>query len=286
MRQGGHMLQIANGISTALLVGGNPVEISDNGRVLETLEGRGKVKIQIDVQNELAGKVFGFTLQIVGEDKEVELLRRALLKKECRFTRQVPIVARVSGYQYTQYPTNLAFVAQVELTGEVLVHRVALVSNQGKMFFLHEIEYAGQGYSRNELLGILFPGLEYWPELAGELGRVLRTNSINLPVAKNIPALLRSTPEGLKEDEGRVVWYNSAMGMGVVVTPMITARVRKENIVCANGDFPRLKSGQVIRFESLQDNDLVTSEERVTKDNKPRRKTSLGWDLIGVEILS
>lgn len=277
------MLQVANGISAIVQIDGAPVEVDEHGWI-EVVKPCTAV-IHLEHTIELMDESFGFVLQMNGQSKEVRRLKIVTRKNYFRYTRRVTIFQslKTAGHFYTSWPDNAVFLAQVGNTGQAIVHRVGLVAYNGKIYLNAETEYEGQGY-RADTGKTIFPGLEYWSELGSELGEFLGNRNADLPAAKNIPSG-RVTADGLRAGEARVVWYNSPMGMGVAVAPQLKpVRVKSTALVSAvNGGLPRLSPGQLIRFSEARPIEKVV---RQTDSGRPRKPTTLDYDLIGVEPIS
>lgn len=214
------------------------------------------------------------------------------------FTLRVPIREGSSGL-YTKYPENNFHCVLFGENGAFEVWQVAIVSQEGPLWFTAQLLYAGQGF-RGEDGMIVFPDPKFahWEGLAQHLREIMyRRKLLSLSAYQpESEALAQAARDPLKDGEGEVVWFNLAMGTGLIETAKGPAKVHWSKIdpTPFGGSAPGyLTGGMRISYgarvpveENLGRQESMAEVVRnLRKERREKPRSTFLYQVEGVQIL-
>jgi cold shock CspA family protein len=177
--------------------------------------------------------------------------------------------SQLTGEWHTEYPYSTVYVAEVHPPGFLKVWRVALVSQNQAFYLITEVAYCdGRNGSPPVVLNTV-----------GEraLREALRSRNRQLPGyrfvwAGEVYGLYRNL-EGTRPEQGRVIWWSKALGLGALQTWYGEVRAHWSQLVGIGG-LAALVPGQLVEFAGIR-------EPVATKDRPSKYK----WDAFGIRPL-
>lgn len=154
-----------------------------------------------------------------------------------RFEMQVKLTN--DGRNHVEYPENNMRLVRV-LSGKVEIWQITVIAQNNSFFLITEKSY--DIYVKNNI--VYYPhSFRKRPQYVAFLNEILSN-----PIVKYQP---ESTAEGLKKDEGRVLWWNSAQGFGAIITQEGVLRVYWEEVAKR----PRLAyliPGEIVKYQGVK----------------------------------
>ena len=178
---------------------------------------------------------------------------------------------------FTRYPANNLRLLRLEPTGKFSIWEVAIVSQESEFYLTVQETYSGSCYRSED--GLACPKLNNWPQMIqlfadiiGEAGLANLPDTISYSEDTKPPARFLETPDG--KPTGIVLWWNLAMGLGVINTEKGQARVHWT------------QAPKRDRLAFLAKDETVTFEELVTPKANPKRPTTFQLEAKGVTLVS
>ena len=178
---------------------------------------------------------------------------------------------------FTRYPANNLRLLRLEPTGEFHIWEIAIVSQANEFFLTAQETYSGSCYRSDD--GLACPKLNTWPQMIQLFADIIGEAGIaNLPglVAYSEdtkpPSRFLETPDG--KPTGMVLWFNMAMGIGVINTEKGQARVHWT------------QAPKRPRLAFLTKDESVTFAELVAPKANPKRPTAFKLEAKGVTLAS
>lgn len=163
------------------------------------------------------------------------------------------------------------------VNGHLQVTVISVTSQDGKVFFNHQLIMDVQCYRRDG--HIVLPAdpdvTDKW-RLDGLLDELYADWIDDLPDASAMP-VLQPTPAPTDGDEGIVLWYSLAMGVGAIRTAKGDARVYWKNVPPRDADEFRY----LVRGERVVYGDLV-----VPQTKPDHRQTAYVHEATGIKLLA
>lgn len=133
------------------------------------------------------------------------------------FSKKITVTKSDLNVCITRYPENNFRVLIPENGGRFEIWEIAIVSQDGLFFLTSQMTYEAKCY-RGENGEIICPRFEWetkWPQLM-EIVKPIFEGMDLLPISDYLPP---SPPkaEGLPKNHGKVVWWNYAQGLGMIV---------------------------------------------------------------------
>jgi len=184
---------------------------------------------------------------------------------------------QVRGIYYTRYPDNLLKVARIGLGGKIEIWEIAVISQEGDFFLTVQRLYEAQAL-KSEKGSIKIPEFDQkWPQLAQLIRQVTTTMGLSLEAESTAHQTVEENLAGdLSENEGRVVWYNAANGVGAIVLgDGSQARVYWKEISQRDLGRRYLVKGEKVRYATLKTPDVSPT----------KRQTGFQKEAIGVTLI-
>lgn len=254
-----------------------PVLINEERQYIGALA-VGKAVIDVNVFTSAANRIFGLAID---HKHGTVSLKRDLAKNPTHgfpvaagvkfFQTKVPVVDSKDFIPTTKYPQNYMTLVELDADkpGLVRIWEIALVSQKGLFWVTTQCTYEVQCYMSREGDGFkfccpFFETVKPYPHLVALLETL---PMVKLPpVSEYVPP---ADPPKSYPDQGRVLWWNCAMGLGMIMTTEGVARVHWSNLKDAIG------------LAYLEKDDLVNYEELGTPFQTYERETSLKLEAFG-----
>ncbi len=231
----------------------------------------------------------------------------AILKKDYvqdpmtrKYKRVIEILHGDNG-PYTAYPANHFKLLELYKGGKFKVWEIAVtMRGQGQFFLTTQAVWNEQAYRDGST--VVLPAISDWVSLrkvmfmtpeeraAMEMQRKQKNkksfvslvpadheNLLQLrnldPVSKYQPRPL-TTANGLEKNQGRILWWNDAHGIGACITTSGPARIHRDNLVPREENFITFEKGEVVSFTQL-----------VPPMIKKGEKTEFRFEAVGVEAV-
>jgi len=249
-----------------------------------------KIRLAIQVTDEEQANVWGF---MVDNQKNMTMKRnyyhpvdpsKTLDKNKAEAARRQKVLGNHKAYVadiqvkwsdkkkclHTEYPFNNLRV--LRLSGNVVEEWEFSVTSQGGKFFLSEQKVYTWTVWRNGLtIGSFEKGLDDWPQMLKTLWHLFGAKVNALPCYTDALVIDEpEMPEEFAENQGRVIWWNEAKGLGVLNTSKGQARVHWTQVTPS----PRKRS--------LTTGMLVSYKELAEPKTNPGQSTSFEYEAKGV----
>lgn len=147
---------------------------------------------------------------------------------------------------FSRYPENHFRI--LEVRGSYLRHfEVALITQKGHFYVSKQLTREGSLYGDGE---IIFPPFAEWPEMTDFLTGLVGMRGVK-KIESFIPPL-PPAPNGIKNFQGRVLWWNMAQQFGaILLRNESTARVHRSNLKRSGNRLAYLVADEVVKFERL-----------------------------------
>ncbi|MEE8131936.1 MAG: hypothetical protein V3T98_02730 [Candidatus Paceibacterota bacterium] len=203
--------------------------------------------------------------------KNVSLKRNLALpvkqSEEGCYQVKIQIKTNSEGIYHTEYPNNNIRPLVLNQNGLVEIWEIALISQDSEFFVTRQKIYEVRCY-----LGpngkVVCPRFNNWPQMVYLLSELLNIKKLS-PINGYKP-LYGPTAKGLKQKTGRVIWWNCAQGLGMIITPEGVARVHWSE-VCRYDILAYLIPGEIIEYKKL-----------LTPYQTKERRTTFRKEAIGV----
>ena len=119
-----------------------------------------------------------------------------------------------TGVWHTEYPQNNIRLLEFGDNGRFRVWEIALVSQDGRFFVTAETTYEAACY-RDGFRAVCPEFDKKWPQLVTLLSDLLV--DIDIPPFSDYRPVAQTEPAALADNTGRVLWWNSAQGIGMAV---------------------------------------------------------------------
>lgn len=270
-----------NEVGIYLLVNNEQVKLGEDGYVGELHEADTVVLGVITGRNEIVG------ISVDGR-KNVEFRRNLApqleLGEETTVYRQNVTVkfGEKTGVWHTEYPQNhLRLLDFAGPSGSCRMWEITLISQGGRFFVTVQDTYGWFSCYRDENGRIACPQFPQWPQMITFIGDLLLNQIDDLPPVSTYQTKAAITAPDNKEF-GRVVWWNSAQGLGMAavnksVSSNGMARIHWSQLLkprTANG-LAYLETGELVRWQATRE-----PHQRTT------RNTTFVSELIGVELVA
>jgi len=256
-----------NGISTQVMWGEDSLKISEDG-CLGKLDDHLPLRLKVTIGPE-AGNFL-----VVTVDGKKNIIPKEVKKSGGNLTYKLTIPVRKSedGEFFTPYPQNNLRLLKLDPNGQFQIWEIAVISQHGKFFLTTQKTIGATCYRDGG--NVTMPAVK-WPQLLTFLQGRLKPD--NLPLIAQYRRAPAQVLENLSSNEGLVLWFNIAQGIGAIVTGEGIVRVHWSEINRGNGyHLQFLKSGERIKFTHLQ---------KLTHTGK-NRPTKFGWEVHGVRLTS
>ena len=222
------------------------------------------------------------SVQILEQEKDrfhgitVDSKKNVVLKKDLApvqgkegklYSAKCQIKLSMQGIPSTEYPENNLRLIELKGGGKFSIWEIALISQGGKFFLTVQETYRAECFLDEEGK-IVCPHLDRWPQLLGVLEGLINREKLKPVSCYQPPPELDAT--NLGPNEGRVLWWNDAQGLGAIITPQGSARVHWSSIS------PRPRRSFLIPGETITFFGLYAPRE--TKG----RPTSFRWEARGI----
>lgn len=235
------------GITVEASLKGNTLKPKKDGYLGEITGGKLQLRCSIQKQNPMP-----ICFLVNGSKNVLPIKDRSSNQIVSFFIRKVPVEQIDNGVFTTKYPNNNLRLAVFGTTGKFEIWEVAIVSQDGFFFLTEQMPYSSQ-FFRGENNQILCPDFdEKWPQLIEMLKPVMEKQEL-LPISEYITSPTLKT-EGLRQRQGKVIWWSLVLQMGLIVldTKGTVARVHWKNLKpCMNRGLRKLTAGQVVSFQRL-----------------------------------
>ena len=170
------------------------------------------------------------------------------------FSKKISITKTNFNILITRYPENNLRILFPEEKGRFEIWEVAIVSQDGLFFLTTQMAYEAKCFKEKDGK-VICPRFEWetkWPQLIEIIKSIFEREELP-PISEYVAPSL-SKAEGLQKNQGVVVWWNLAQGMGAIVLDEkgTLARVHWKGIL--PDPKRRLKSllpGQIISYRKL-----------------------------------
>lgn len=255
------------------------VEITETNQYIDSLA-VGKATIDVKVDPSVANRIFGIAID---HKHGTVQLKRDLVKDPLMglvvetgtkwYQTKVPVMDSKDFIPTTKYPQN--YMALVELDadkpGLVRIWEVALVSQKGLFFVTTQCTYEVQCYLDGSVLKCPFFQTVKPAPMFVELFFKLFT----LELAEKLPPISEYRPPADPQEpwpgQGIVLWWNSAMQYGMILTTEGVARIHWSNV-------KRFADGLIC----LEEGEIVNYDELGTPFQTYERETNLKLEAFGV----
>lgn len=124
---------------------------------------------------------------------------------------------------FTRYPANNLRLLRLEPSGEFHIWEIAIVSQNSDFFLTVQETYSGSCYKSDD--GLACPKVNKWPQMIQLMADIIEEAGL-----ASLPDLITYSEDTRPPDRyigntGIVLWWNHAMGMGVIQTHDGQARV-------------------------------------------------------------
>lgn len=180
------------------------------------------------------------------------------------------------GLSYTRYPDNHVKVARIARDGKIEVWEIAVISQGGDFFVTIQRLYEAQAFGGKDS-PLKIPTFDIkWPQLAALLRTIVTTLNLSLETKPVQEEVEKDLAEGLQEGQARVVWFNSANGVGsVVLQDGSQARVHWSQISKRELGRRYLIAGENVAYKELRTPTLSPSY----------RQTGFQKEVVGVILV-
>lgn len=253
------------------------VEITEAIQYIDALA-VGKATIDVEVDPSIANRIFGIAID--HKSGSVQLKRDLAKDPVCGllietggkgYQTKIPVVDSKDFITTTKYPMNYMTLVEVDVDkpGFVRIWEVALVSQKGLFFVTTQCTYEVQCYQDDgQLRCPFFETVNLRPFFVSLFAELLSSKLSQLPpVSEYIPP---ADPPKPWPDHGQVLWWNCAMGLGMIQTTEGVARVHWSNVKDADG---------LVCFDK---DDIVSYDELGKPFQTYERKTSIKLEAFGV----
>lgn len=234
-----------NGITISLSRDDQPMvigEYPDSG-LLGKLK-PGKIKLTIESEN-LQAWIF-----TVSGNKDVQLSKNhAPAHATATYHLAIAIVSNEHDVVHTVYPTNNIRVLLQEEGGRFSIYEIALVVQRGYGWLSVQKTYAARCFAHQGRL--LCPAFTKWPSLMTLLNQLYQDEIPTLPGLNQYELPEPISHWGLCPGEGRIIWWNNAMGCGAIMTDHGMARICL-NEIKSDLHFITFNPDQLVRFKNLR----------------------------------
>ena len=210
-------------------------------------------------------------LIFVDEQKNISIMKPRSFgdSGERIFSISIPLKIGMNGFFHTEFPLNRLIAIRIRKDGYVWIIEKALISQNGK-FFLTEYRYFVR--CCNEQDRVKCPKFsESWPQMENLLQRYI--DPLNLEPIEVYQPEKEISADGLRDGQGKVLWWSFALGMGAIRTSRGDARVHYSQI--RGRSFPAyLKKGEKVSYRDLK-----------TPRNTKGRKTMFIFEAVDVRPL-
>lgn len=237
-----------NGITVEVRYNGKTLEPAEDGYLGEMTEGKFRLKCFAQRRDGLMPICF-----LVDGQKNVAMAGDHSRDPNVRlFAKKVPVEKLDSGVFTTKSSTNNSRLVIFGAAGRFEVWEIAIVSQDGFFFLTEQMTYVSQ-FFRGEDDRVLCPEFEEkWPQLIEMLRPVMEKQELS-PISTYVPSPAPKA-EGLQKQQGKVLWWSSALQMGLLVLDEkgTVARVHWKNLPPSmNGSLRKLEAGQLVSFQKL-----------------------------------
>lgn len=259
------------GVKVELLKDGEIVAVAEDGEVGGLAPGR--AIIRLTVAEHMDNSVLVFT---VDGSKYVDPLKP---KDEAVgfYDRNVNLFLSGAGFTYTRYPDNNVRVAAVLPDGSVDIYQVSLTSQEGSCYLVTDRQYTDVFYVGEDGQPVSPALMNRWPQAEQLIRDFIRLSGAELaPVSEcGIPiGEVADDVEGFPQNRGRVLWWDTASGMGMIRTPQ-DGLVRAHWSKVSRGEYGRafLIPGEVVQFQRLEP----------VPESPVGRKSAVRFQALGIE---
>lgn len=191
----------------------------------------------------------------VDGDKNITLMKlRSEDERFSVFSKKISVTKTDFNILTTHYPENNLRILFPEEKGRFEIWEVAIVSQDGLFFLTTQMAYEAK-YFKEEDGKVICPRFEWetkWPQLIKIIKSIFEREELP-PISEYVTPSL-SKAEGLQKNQGVVVWWNLAQGIGAIVLDEkgTTAKVHWKGIQPnPKGRLRYLLPGQIISYRKL-----------------------------------
>jgi len=166
------------------------------------------------------------------------------------FSMKIPAKDENYGVLVTEYPQNNLRLLILKEEGRFEVWEIAIVSQDGLFFLTEQMDYEAQCFL-DDTGEVVCPRLAKWPQLIQLLASLVKKEEL-LSISQYIP-LPTPKADDLPFQQGRVVWWNYAQGLGAIVIDKkgTQAKVHWRDLIDQSGQLRALQPGQIVSYQRL-----------------------------------
>lgn len=256
-----------SGVSILFSFGGRVKPIAVDGHVGQLEKGKAQIQVKI------APRYKGITWPVSVDGKKNVTPKKDWSNgdKEAIYLCSILVkMALLDHVFHTEYPENN--MRLVRLDGrKIQIWEISLISQKGEFFVTEQMNYEAACYRDGNK--VVCPRFEKWPQMAAFLNQILGDKAERfLPISKYQPEAA-ITADGLEKNQGRVLWWNMAQGLGAIITPEGSVRVHWSEVAKR----PRLAY--------LVVKEVVTYDGVRMPVQTKARSTSFSLEAVGVKPL-
>lgn len=237
-----------SGVNIAVKVDDIELTVEDDGYIGNIPSG---IQVFVQVEVKPGADIYGFD---VDGTKNVKLKKdwAPYFLENCDgrlYSMQVHTKRSEDGFACTWYPQNHMRLLELDRsTGGFKIWEIALISQGGDFFLTTQQTYEARCFRKEDK--VVCPRFEAWTQLVAFLGELFAENAENLAPVSEYEPERELNAEQFLPSQGRVLWWNSAQGVGAIITPEGAARVHWTQV----SGRPRLSylvKGEVVKYEEL-----------------------------------
>ena len=251
-----------SGVQTQVRCNGKLIEIAIDGQLPIDEPATLNLGLLIDGHNR---KVF----LVDGNKKIIEAVNRSQNPDADAYRRKIAVMRDDDGL-FTRYVDNNLRILDWNENGVVSIYEFAIVCHDGKSVYLTvQNPYIAQCYRAGKKIAC--PRLAKWPSLMAMLPNLFNGSAMKLPEieVEHKDVSTNEKDSAIKDGIGRVIWYNLAMGCGLIKTVQGDALVHYSQVEQKNG-LTVFDEGQLVAYKAT----------RIVHTDKGRR-----LNLVGVASL-